>query len=309
MRARLLTAAVAVLIVALVGCGGSSDSGTKSGQAPADAPTITIGTKNFTEQFILGELYKQALEASGFKVSLKSDIGSSEIVDRALTAGSLDMYPEYTGVLLSEIAGERRRPSSPQGAYRRAKAFEEKRGFTLLSMTPFSDSNALAVTPETAAKFKLRSIKDLERVPNATIGAPPEFRSRFEGLIGLRQRYGLNGVTVRPFKIGEQYRALSSGQVDAAAVFTTDGQLMRGRYVLLRDPRNLFAFQNVAPVIRADLVRKYPKMASVINSVSARLTTEAMRTMNAAAVQKKQPPADVARAFLERSGLLDKQGG
>src|SRR3954454_7603333 len=143
MRSRLLTAAIAVLIVALAGCGGSSDS-SKKGAAPSDAPTITIGTKNFTEQFILGELYKQALEASGFKVSLKSDIGSSEIVDRALTAGSLDMYPEYTGVLLSEIAGVRERPRSPQGAFRWAKAFEEKRGFTLLSMTPFSDSNALA---------------------------------------------------------------------------------------------------------------------------------------------------------------------
>src|SRR4051794_2246317 len=226
MRSRFLTAAIAVLIVALAGCGGSSDSSKKGGGAPSDAPTITIGTKNFTEQFILGELYKQALEASGFKVELKSDIGSSEIVDRALTAGSLDMYPEYTGVLLSEIAGVRERPDSPQASFRRAKAFQEKRGFTLLSMTPFSDSNALAVTPKVADKFHLRTIKDLSRVPGATIGAPPEFRSRFEGMIGLRQRYGLRSVQVRPFKIGEQYAALEKGKVDAAAVFTTDGQLM-----------------------------------------------------------------------------------
>src|SRR3954466_10472467 len=200
MRFRLFTAAIAVLVLAFAGCGGSSDSSKKKGAAPSDAPTITIGTKNFTEQFILGELYKQALEASGFKVELKSDIGSSEIVDRALTAGSLDMYPEYTGVLLSEIAGVRERPNSPQAAYRRAKAFEEERGFTLLSMTPFSDSNALAVTPKTASKFNLSTIKDLERIPGATIAAPPEFRSRFEGLIGLRQRYGLHDVVVRPFK-------------------------------------------------------------------------------------------------------------
>src|SRR3954464_7168152 len=170
MTPRHLTAAVAVMIVAFAGCGGSSGSEKKAGPAPSDVPTITIGTKNFTEQFILGELYKQALEASGFKVSLKSNIGSSEIVDRALTAGSLDMYPEYTGVLLSEIAGVRARPRTPQAAYRRAKAFEETRGFTLLSMTPFSDSNALAVTPKVAKEFHLRTIKDLGRVPGATIG-------------------------------------------------------------------------------------------------------------------------------------------
>src|SRR3954451_16424160 len=150
---RPLTAALAVLVLAFAGCGGGSGKDSSSAARPSDAPVITIGTKNFTEQFILGELYKQALEASGFKVSLKSDIGSSEIVARALTAGSLDMYPEYTGVLLSEIAGVRERPRSPQGAFRWAKAFEEKRGFTLLSTTPFSDSNALAVSPKTARQF------------------------------------------------------------------------------------------------------------------------------------------------------------
>jgi osmoprotectant transport system substrate-binding protein len=306
MRSRLLTAALAVLIVALTGCGGSSGSEDNGGTAPSDAPVITIGTKNFTEQFILGELYRQALEANGFKVELKPDIGSSEIVDRALTAGSLDMYPEYTGVLLSEIAGVRERPKSPQAAYRRAKAFEEKRGFTLLSMTPFSDANALAVTPKLAREFNLSTIADLARVPGATIGAPPEFRSRFEGLLGLRARYGLRAIRVRPFKIGEQYAALESGKVDAAAVFTTDGQLMKGRFAILSDPRNLFAFQNVAPVIRGDIARKYPKVVTVIDSVSARLTTSAMRAMNAAAVQRKQPAVAVAHDFLERAGLLER---
>src|SRR3954469_11603238 len=161
MRLRLFTAAIAVLVVAFAGCGGSSESAKKGGGAPSEAPVITIGTKNFTEQFILGEIYKQALEASGFKVQLKSDIGSSEIVDRALTAGSLDMYPEYIGVLLSEIAGVRERPRTPQAAYRRAKAFEEKRGFTLLAMTPFTDSNALGVLPKTADRYNLNTINDL----------------------------------------------------------------------------------------------------------------------------------------------------
>ena len=304
MRPRLRTAALAVLIVALAGCGGSSDSGRKDGAAPSDAPAITIGTKNFTEQFILGEIYKQALEASGFKVELKSDIGSSEIVDRALVAGSLDMYPEYIGVALSELAGDRKRPSSRQDAYRKAKAFEEKRGFTLLAMTPFSDQNALAVLPATAKRYGLRQIGDLAKVPGMVdIAAPPEFRSRFEGLVGLRQLYGLTRVRVKQLKIGEQYAALDHGDAKAANVFTTDGQLEKGRYVLLRDPKNLFTFQNVAPVIKGDLLRKNPSLASAVNAVSAKLTTASMRRMNADVTQRGQQPADVARDFLRRSGL------
>src|SRR4051795_3807466 len=151
------TAAVAVLMIALLsGCGGGGSKGGSGTGKSGPAGEITIGTKNFPEQFVLGELYKQSLEAHGFRVRLKSDIGSSEIVDRALTAGSLDMYPEYIGVALSELAGETKRPNSAAEAYRAANAFEESRGFTLLSMTPFSDQNALAVLPAYAKRHGLR---------------------------------------------------------------------------------------------------------------------------------------------------------
>src|SRR3954452_21241738 len=249
MRPASRTAALAALVLVaalLAGCGGggkeSSNAGTTA-KAPA-GPLITIGTKNFPEQFILGELYRQALEAHGFRVRLKSDIGSSEVVDRALVAGSLDMYPEYIGVALSELAGDTKRPSSRQDAYRKARAFEERRGFTLLSMTPFSDQNALAVLPSTAKKYGLKQIGDLAKLPGTVdIASPPEFRSRFEGLVGLRKLYGLDRMRVKQLKIGEQYPALDKKQALAANVFTTDGQLEKGRYVLLKDPRNLFTFQ------------------------------------------------------------------
>jgi osmoprotectant transport system substrate-binding protein len=290
-------------VILLAGCGGGGGS---SGTDKSNEPSITIGTKNFTEQFILGELYRQALEANGFHVNLKQNIGSSEIVDRALTAGNLDMYPEYTGVMLSEIAGIRKRPASPEAAYQAAAAFQQKRGFVLLAMTPFSDSNALAVTPAYARKNGVRSIPDLGKVGRqVTIGAPPEFTTRFEGLVGLMDVYHLSNLKVKPLKIGDQYPALSSGKVDAAAVFTTDGQLERNAFVVLRDPRNLFAFQNVAPVIRRDLVERYPKLRTVIDSVSKRVTTEAMRSMNAAAVQRHQSPAVVARHFLQQAGIVN----
>jgi osmoprotectant transport system substrate-binding protein len=307
---RWLVVALAALVIA--GCGGGgggSSSSTTQTSTTAAKPQITIGTKNFPEQFILGELYKQALEANGFRVRLKSDIGSSEIVDRALIAGSLDMYPEYIGVALSELAGRTQRPSSRADAYRKAKAFEEGRGFTLLAMTPFSDQNALAVLPSYAKSHGLKAIGDLAGVPGMVlIAAPPEFRTRFEGLVGLRKLYGLTRVHVKQLKIGDQYRALDKRMADAANVFTTDGQLEKGRYVLLRDPRNLFTFQNVAPVIRKDLLRKHPALANTINLVSKKLTTKAMRGMNAAVVQRGEAPAKVAERFLRQVGVMNGPG-
>ena len=303
------TAALAVLLLALLaGCGGGSKGGGTTGKA-GPGPEITIGTKNFPEQFVLGELYKQSLEAHGFRVRLKSDIGSSEIVDRALTGGSLDMYPEYIGVALSELAGQTKRPKSAADAYRDAKAFEERRGFTLLAMTPFTDQNALAVLPAYAKRWHLRTIGDLATVPGSvSIAAPPEFRTRFEGLVGLRKVYGLTRLKLKQLKIGDQYGALNKRQADVANVFTTDGQLEQGRYVLLRDPRNLFTFQNVAPVIRRDLLRKNPALRGAIDAVSRKLTTSAMRTMNAAVVARGEQPAAVARRFLRSVGLMGGPG-
>jgi osmoprotectant transport system substrate-binding protein len=300
---RLALALVAVLLV-VAGCGGSST--TPKPTTGADAPPpLRIGTKNFAEQFLLGELYKQALEAKGFPVELKENIGSTEIIHQALNDGALDMYPEYIGVLLSEVAGLRQRPTSPTAAYRAARAYEQKSGFTLLGMTPFSDANALAVTPAFARRYRLRSIADLAKVPDGVrIGAPPEFKTRFEGLVGLGQRYGLRDATARALAIGRQYGALDSGAVDAAAVFTTDGQLADGKYVLLDDPRGVFGTQHVAPIISRAALRSHgPRVQAVIDGVSRRLTAAAMQKMNAAVQLDGRASADVANEFLRANGL------
>jgi osmoprotectant transport system substrate-binding protein len=286
---------VAAVAAALAGCGGGGDSKTTSSQ-----PTITIGTKNFTEQYILGELYAQTLRKAGFRVVLKSDIGSSEIIDKALTAGSLDMYPEYTGVLLSEIAGDTRRPATPAVAYERAKAFEEKRGFTMLAPTPFSDSNALAVLPAVARRHGLTTIADLKKVSRLRLGALPEFKTRFEGSVGLASVYGLKGYRFVPMQLAARYPSLDDGKVDVLAVFTTEGQLSAGGYRVLADPRNLFAFQNLAPVIRRDLARKYGKrLTGPLDALSRRLTTNVMRQMNASVDLEGEKPATVAARFIQ----------
>src|SRR5918992_4126018 len=155
MRPRLLTL-LACIVLAGCGSGGDGDR-TRSEQRSGDRPPVTLGTKNFTEQFVLGQLYKQALEAKGFEVVLKNNIGASEIVDRALVGGRIDMYPEYTGVIVSELAKAKRRPRSAAETYRRAKAFEARRGFAVLERSPGQDVDVNAVRPAYAKRHGLRT--------------------------------------------------------------------------------------------------------------------------------------------------------
>jgi osmoprotectant transport system substrate-binding protein len=313
-RVRALTSVVIALVLAaaVAACGSSDKNESKksssppSGQPGKGKPPVTIGDKNFTEQYLLGDLYKQALESKGFTVKLKGNIGSSEIIDKALTSGKIDMYPEYMGVIDTVIAGgsEKDRPKSSDEAYQKAKAFEAKRGFTVLDKTPFFNADANAVKPEFAQKNGLRSTADLKKLKSFTFGAPPENKTRFEGVVGMKKVYGLNNLKFKPLSIGLQYKALDDGQIDVAAVFTTDGQLQGGKYTVLTDPEAIFGYQNVAPVVsKKVLAAQGPAFAETLNAVSSKLTVEAMRKMNAAVDLDKQDPAKVADQFLKANGL------
>jgi osmoprotectant transport system substrate-binding protein len=292
--------------LALAGCGSSSPSGGGSSTGPAAGkPPLTFGTKNFPEQFLLGELYSQALRAKGFKVSLKSDVGATEIIYRALTLGTLDAYPEYTGILNTVIGGSTTRSSSERDAYVHARQVAARSGIALLNPTPFADRDAVAVKPSFAQRYNLSSIADLTRVPRAIrISGAPEFRTRVEGMIGLETDYGLKHLVFRPHRIGTQYVALDHGTIDAADVFTTDGQLQGPGYVVLKDPKNVFGFQNVAPLVRQKVLdAEGPLFSQTLNAVSAKLTTPAMRKMNAQVMIQNRSPGAVASAFLAANGL------
>ena len=301
---RVLVALVVVWALASCGGGGGSSSTGTSAARPtgpgADKPPVTIGTKNFPEEFILGELYAQALRAKGFRVSLKSNVGATEIIYRALTSSTLDMYPEYTGVVTAVVGNQRQRARDEEGAYREAQRIAKARGLALLDRTPFSDRDAIAVKPDYAQRWGLESVADLAKVKGRVkIGGPPEFRTREQGYVGLQTVYGLTNLSFEPLKIGEQYQALNSGKVDAADVFTTDGELGSTSYVVLKDPEGLFGFQNAAPFVRQQvLAREGPEFAATLNAVSAKLTTREMQRMNAAVAVQQDTPAAVADRFL-----------
>jgi osmoprotectant transport system substrate-binding protein len=314
-RARQRCLGVAAVIAAAVSLSACGSSGTPSTTtaAPVSAPrpgagkpTVTLGTKNFTEELILGQLYVQALRARGFAVALKSNIGSSEVVDRELASRRIDGYPEYTGTILSVLAHDSRRPASAGQAYTRAASFERRRGSELLGMASAEDTDVLITKPAYASRAGLRSLGDLRKLGSlVTVAAAPEFRNRFNGLVGLRAVYGLSALRVRPVRIGTQYRALDSGRAQLAAAFTTDGNLSQGGYTLLQDPQNIFGFQNVTFVVRRDiLARQGPAFAPTINAVTRKLSTQALRVMNAAVDLDGQSPAAVARQFLGANGLL-----
>jgi osmoprotectant transport system substrate-binding protein len=316
LRTVLLALVALVLTFGVAACGDddndSATTGAGTGASETTAaspgegkPPITLGTKNFTEQFVLGELYKQGLEARGFTVNLKENIGSTEIADRALRSGQIDMYPEYIGIFNSTVAGDTTTFPDVDAAYQAGKAYAERNGFTLLPLTPFTDVDALAVTPEYAREHNLRSVADLASVRGFRLGGAPEFRNRPTGLPGLARAYGITDVKFSPLTIGLQYQAIDNGKIDVAQVFTTDGQLVGGRYVVLSDPKNIFGFQNVTPVVSTRaLDAQGPAFQETVDAVSRVLTTEAMQRMNAAVAIDKQDPADVARQYLEANNLL-----
>ncbi len=300
-------AALAAVAVLLAACGSSKSSSTGSTAASSSAsgkPAVTIGAKNFAESNILGNLYAQALKAKGFNVNLTENIGSSEIIFKALKAGRIQMYPEYTGTLLSAVAEQTTSPKSEQQAYEQAKAFAEKEGFTLLEKTPFYDTDALATLPSFAGAHNLSSIGDLAPLgKSVTLGGPPEFATREEGLSGIAKEYGVK-PTFKPVAIEASYNALESGQVHVQVVFTTDGQLLGGKFKVLSDPKHVFGFQNVAPIVKPSvLTQQGPAFEETLNRVSKLLTIPAIQQMNKAVSVEKQTPAAVAKQFLSANGL------
>jgi len=285
----------------------STSTSTSTSALPGSGkPQVTIGDKNFTEQFVLGELYRQALEAQGYSVVLNRNIGPTEVTIPALESGRLDMYPEYIGTWNSQIASYKRPFRTLDGAYRAGQQYAVAHSLELLNPTPFSDTPAIAVTRPYAVANDLSSLIDLRRVATVlTVGAPPQVQHNAAGLPAVEQAYGFYPAAFKSLDVGGQYQALDHGTVQAAAVTTTDGQLAGGGYMLLRDTRRVFGWGDVVPVVSAKtLAAEGPEFRATIDRVSALLTTAVMRRLNAAVDVSGQDPAVVAKQFLQEHGLL-----
>ena len=293
---RAVKAAFAVALAIPIVLGGTANAGTSG-------TTITVGTKNFGEAYVLGQLYKQALEAKGYKVAYKENIGSSELLDTALKSNKINFAPEYTGVVALNLAKAKNVKTAAQN-YAAAKAYEQKSGFTLLRQTPFFDADSFAVLKRTAAKYGLKTISDLKKVPNLSYGGYPECDKRITCLLGLKQIYGLKNIKFVQLGTIPVTKLIDSGKVIGGDVFTTEPALANPKYTALIDDKHIYGFQNVAPVVSKKVVSAYgAKFTNAVNALSAKLTNKAMIAMNKAVAVDKKTPAAVAKAFLQANGL------
>jgi len=269
------------------------------------AQTVKIGSKNFTEQFVVAEIYAQALEKAGITVERRLNLGATLIAHSALTSGEIDLYPEYTGTALAAVVkGDL--SGSADKIYKDVKDYYEKNlQLTLLDPTQINNGYAIITLPETAEKYKLKTLTDLGPASKElSFGAEGGFGERKDGLPGLKQVYGIEFKDFRIFaKLGIRYSALTSKNIDVSYGFSTDWQIADSGLVVLDDDKHLFPPYYLVPVVRQDALAKNPKIAEVLNKVSPLLTNEIMRDLNAAVERDKKEPKEVAAEFLKEKGI------
>jgi osmoprotectant transport system substrate-binding protein len=296
------------LLIGLAACGGGGGGGSSpTTTAAGPKPSITIGTKNFAEEYILGQLYGQALAAKGFKVTYKNNIGSSEVIDTAFKSGKINFYPEYTGVIALDIAQVKNPPKSAAATYAAAKAFEQKsRHATLLNPTPFYDSDTFTTLTSTAQKDGLKTMSDLKKLPSFSYAGYPECTQRITCILGMKQVYGLKHITFVPIGNVSVYTLLDQGKATGGDGFSTDPAQLNKKYTALVDDKHIFGFQNVAPVVSNSLVSGSNGMLleATCNAVSKDLSLKAMQAMNSAYYIQKATPKQIAAGFLKANGLV-----
>ena len=294
-----LTAAASMLLLAA--CGNASNPTQPAAVASGDKSTITIGSADFPESTLIGEIYAGALEAKGITVKKIFNIGSREVYLKALQDKSIDLIAEYTGSL-STFLNKKASAKDPQGVYAELKS-ELPASLTVLDKSAAEDKDSIAVTKETAAKWGLKSIPDLAAHQNEiALAAPSEFKTRERGLLGLKSQYGvdLTGKFL-PLKGVAVVEAMKNGQAQAGNIFSTDPSIAENSFVVLDDPKALFGVDNVVPLIRKAKVT--PTISAALNAVSAKLDTPTLGDLLKQVITDKKDPAVVAKAFLTKNGL------
>lgn len=309
------------LALGLVACGSddgdSSSSGDSSGsgdliQSNSDnaGTTLTIGSKNFTEQIVLGEIYAQGLEAAGYTVKTDLNLGSETIALQALNQGEISGYPEYVSTALTSFYDTAAEdvPAESQEAYDKVQGLVNNDGLEAFPPTPFSSANAVGLLTSKADELGVSTISDLEgKSQDLKLYGSPECRQRIDCLLGLEQNYGLEFKSFTPVDIGLRYEVLDKGQADLSIVFTTDAQLgASDKYTTLEDDKAVLPAGNVVFLTKKTTAEQAgPDYESTITEVQSGLTEKVMQELDARVDIDKEKPADVARDYLQASGYIE----
>ncbi|MBK3521707.1 MULTISPECIES: ABC transporter substrate-binding protein [Streptomyces] len=299
-------AVVALAATALLaGCSSSDKADNPLTGGKADGDSVVVGSNNFPESTLLADIYGEALKAKGIKVTYKPNIGSRETTYGLIKNGSLTVMPEFNGALLAHLD----KKATPKTLEETQDAINAKLDsqLTLLDPAPAQSKDSVTVNAATAGKYHLTdksSIADLKDIAgDLVIGGSPEFQARQQGLEGLKSVYGLEFKSFKALDTGGPLTlaALKKNAVQVADVFTTDPNITKEKFVVLRDPKNLFGFQNVQPLVRKGALPQ--KGVDALNAVSAKLDTKTLLELDTQVQAEKKDPLDVARAWLKSAGL------
>jgi glycine betaine/choline ABC-type transport system substrate-binding protein len=321
-RSRALFGAILALAIAmLVAACGSSSSTSSTGSTTASSDnliksnpanekvSLTVGSKNFTEEFILGEIYAQALQAAGYDVHKQLNLGSETVALKALKDGQISGYPEYTSTALGSFfqLPPQKMPSDAQEAVDMAKGDLEKEGLTSFAPTPFADSNAVGLLTSEAQKLGVKTISDLKgKSQDLVLAGSPECRERIDCLAGLEKNYGLQFKQFKPIDISLRYTVLDKGDADLSILFTSDAQLANGnKYTLLEDDKGLIPAGNLIFITSQKVAKQAgPDFQATIEKVQQNLTLPVIQELNSEVDIDKKSPASVATHYLKSGGYI-----
>ncbi len=269
---------------------------------------IKVGSKDFTEEFILGEMYALMLEDNGIKVERKLNLGGTPVAQAGLLSGQIDLYPEYTGTGLLTVLKLPVKSDRAAVFQTVSQAYKQKFNSVWLNPAPMNNTQGLAMTQAGAKKYGIKTISDLvAKGSQLTAIGTPEFELREDGIPGIKRVYGnFNFKKFIPADAGLRYQALTKGEVDVCEAFGTDGEISAFNLVLLQDDKNLFPPYQVAPVVRQQALDAKPGIRDALNALAPKLTDEVVRRLNYEVSGKKREPADVAKEFLTQEHLLKK---
>ena len=303
-------ALLVALVLAVSGCGNAGGGGGQGGGG-GGGPTITVGSKNFTEQYILGELYAQTLEANDFTVERQLNLGSEQIADGALQDGQIDFYPEYTGTALVALLGyQSENPATPEETYEEARSRYAERdpADTMLPYANFNNNYGIFVRNDIAEQYGLQTLDDLaDAASNLTFATFSEFQDRDDGYPNMVENYpGLDEFEdiITANDLGLRYQGVEDGEADVGVGFLTDGQLTSPELVVLEDVKSIWPFYYPAPVVRSNVLEENPEVEDILNSVTETLDIDTIRELNGRVDLEQEDPEDVARDYLEQQGLI-----